>query len=250
MYTFGDHAISNGEGVQHHCGELILGYYASGFKDESVFHFGKLYLYGGLFDIIAVALSHFLPIDPYELRRILCANRHQWHRRHRGRGAVDRRSSRGPDRRDRIECLRRLVGTMFNQTRDIPFAAAMMGDAIPDPHRATASDAPSARHRGVRTAGRAALGMRVLGLILLTYVGFAIAIYLPWTANLRNGRPRFRLAMVSFGRILPALVLPYLIMIVAWPWASRVLAAWEPGAAEAPGRFDQLEFLSLPSRSR
>jgi hypothetical protein len=78
-----------------------------------------------LFDIIAVSLSHFLPIDPYELRRILCANRHQWHRRHRG-GAVDRRSSRWPDRRDRIECLRRLVGTMFNQTRDIPFAAAMM----------------------------------------------------------------------------------------------------------------------------
>ena len=42
--------------VQHHYGELILNYYASGFKDQSVFHFENLYLYGGLFDIIAVSL--------------------------------------------------------------------------------------------------------------------------------------------------------------------------------------------------
>src|SRR5260370_4515742 len=73
LCTFRDYAISNDEGVQHRYGELIIAYYASGFRDLSVFSFQNLYLYGGLFDIIVVALSHLLPIDPYALRHILCA---------------------------------------------------------------------------------------------------------------------------------------------------------------------------------
>src|SRR5258708_10575574 len=73
LWTSRDYAISNDEGVQHHYGALILRYYASGFKDQSVFNFENLYLYGGLFDIIAVALAHLLPIEPYHLRHMLCA---------------------------------------------------------------------------------------------------------------------------------------------------------------------------------
>ena len=71
LFTFRDYAISNDEGIQHRYGELIIAYYKSGFRDESLFHFQNLYLYGGLFDIIAVALSHVVPIDPYDLRHIL-----------------------------------------------------------------------------------------------------------------------------------------------------------------------------------
>ena len=73
LFTHGDYAISNDEGVQHHYAELIIAYYKSGFTDQSVFHFQNLYLYGGLFDIVAVALSHVVPINPYDLRHILCA---------------------------------------------------------------------------------------------------------------------------------------------------------------------------------
>src|ERR1700730_8812623 len=73
LFTYKDYAISNDEGVQHHYAELIIAYYTSGFTDQSVFSFQNLYLYGGLFDIIAVALSHAVPIDPYDLRHILCA---------------------------------------------------------------------------------------------------------------------------------------------------------------------------------
>src|SRR6185437_12866720 len=42
LWTFRDYAISNDEGVQHHYGELILNYYASGFRDRSVFTFENL----------------------------------------------------------------------------------------------------------------------------------------------------------------------------------------------------------------
>ena len=41
--------------MQQHYGELIIAYYTSGFTDQGVFSFQNLYLYGGLFDIIAVA---------------------------------------------------------------------------------------------------------------------------------------------------------------------------------------------------
>jgi hypothetical protein len=64
LCTFRDYAISNDEGVQHHYGELIIAYYASGFKDQGVFNFENLYLYGGLFDVLAILLGHLIPIDP------------------------------------------------------------------------------------------------------------------------------------------------------------------------------------------
>jgi hypothetical protein len=51
-FTFRDYAISNDEEVQQQYGELIVAYYASGFADQSVFHFKNLYLYGGLFDVL------------------------------------------------------------------------------------------------------------------------------------------------------------------------------------------------------
>src|ERR1700722_19123141 len=70
-FTFRDYAISNDEGVQHHYGELIIAYYRSGFKVRDLFTFDNLYLYGGLFDIIAVGLAYVIPVDPYELRHVL-----------------------------------------------------------------------------------------------------------------------------------------------------------------------------------
>jgi hypothetical protein len=69
LCTFKDYAITNDEEVQQRYGELIVAYYASGFADQGVFSFQNLYLYGGLFDIIAVALSHAVPIDPSLRRR-------------------------------------------------------------------------------------------------------------------------------------------------------------------------------------
>src|SRR4051812_30867467 len=65
--TFGSYAISNDEEVQHRYGELILDYYRSGLADRGVFEFKNLYLYGGLFDIIAVLLAKIVPLDAYDL---------------------------------------------------------------------------------------------------------------------------------------------------------------------------------------
>jgi len=223
LWTFRDYAISNDEGVQRHYGELILNYYASGFKDRSVFNFENLYLYGGLFDMTAIGLSHLLPIDPYDLRHILCA---LIGIAGIGATAATVRSIAGP-RAGLLAAIALGVcgawyGTMFNHTKDIPFAAAMMGATLLLIR--IARRLPSPRLRDVAAFGvlaGAALGMRVLGLILVVYAGFAIAIYLPASGEARGQRrPRWRLARESLIRVLPALVPAYLIMIFAWPWAA------------------------------
>ena len=221
LWTFKDYAISNDEGVQHHYGELIVAYYTSGFSDQSVFTFQNLYLYGGLFDTVAVALAHLIPIDPYDLRHILCALI--------GIGgigatAATARMIAGP-RAGLIGAISLSIcgawyGTMFNHTKDIPFAAAMMGASLVLVR--IARQLPRPRASDIAAFGLlvgSALGMRVLGLLMLTYAGFAIVIYLP-PARPGDEFARWRFAIESGLRMLPALVPAYVIMILAWPWAA------------------------------
>jgi hypothetical protein len=109
---------------------------------------------------------------------------------------------------------------MFNHTKDIPFAAAMMA--------ATyflcrlVRDLPNPRRRDVLLFGLmtgAALGIRVTGLLMVGYAGIAVLMATPrlFSADWRQtGRFVMRCALV----LSPALVIAYVLMIAAWPWAS------------------------------
>jgi hypothetical protein len=221
LCTFRDYAISNDEGIQHHYGELIISYYTSGFADQGVFNFQNLYLYGGLFDIIAVGLSHLIPIDPYDLRHILCALIGIGGI---GAAAAIARLIAGP-RAGLFAAIGLSVcgawyGTMFNHTKDIPFAAAMIGATLFLIRIGRAL--PSPRAGDIAAFGLlagAALGMRVLGLLLVVYAGFVIVLSLP-RPRLGQIPARWRFVLESSLRLLPALLLAYVIMIVSWPWAA------------------------------
>jgi hypothetical protein len=219
LFTFRDYAISNDEGVQHHYGELIIAYYRSGFADRDLFAYQNLYLYGGLFDVIAVGLARIVPIDPYALRHILCAIT--------GIGgiaaaAATARLVAGP-RAGLIAAVALSLcgawyGAMFNHTKDIPFAAAMMAATFFLVR--LARDLPSPRMRDVLAFGLltgAALGIRSLGLLLFVYLALAIVVYLPW----REGKQAcLRFAAAAARKTFPAVALAWLIMIAAWPWAA------------------------------
>ena len=221
LFTFKDYAISNDEGVQHHYAELIISYYRSGLAVRDLFTFQNLYLYGGLFDIIAVALAHVTSVDPYDLRHILCAMT--------GIGgiaasAATARLIAGP-RAGLIAAVALTLcgawyGAMFNHTKDLPFAAGMVGATLLLIR--IARSLPSPRIGDIAAFGLvagAALGMRVLGLLLVIYVALAMALYAPrpWRGY---GRARWHFALQSSLRLLPALLLAYVIMILAWPWAA------------------------------
>ena len=220
LCTFKDYAISNDEGVQHRYGELIIAYYSSGFRAEGVFSFQNLYLYGGLFDIAAIFLSHLIPIDPYDLRHILCALTGIGGI---GAAAATARLIAGP-RAALIAAAALSVcgawyGTMFNHTKDIPFAAAMMGATLFLIR--IARSLPTPRAGDIAAFGLlagAALGIRVLGLLLVIYAGVAIVLYQPRPSPGR--RARWRFVLESSLRLVPALLLAYVIMILAWPWAA------------------------------
>jgi len=218
--TFGDYAISNDEEVQQRYGEMIIAYYASGFVDHGLFHFRNLYLYGGLFDVIAVGLEKLLPLDTYAVRHLLSALTGVV-----GIGAVWATARTIGGSRAGVLAATALAacgtwyGAMFNHTKDIPFAAAMMaalyllvliGRELPRP-----------RWRlvvlfGVLTG--CALGIRVLGVFLGTYAALAVALYAPMGRG-ATWRDTLTFVARSAPSFAVAFVIAYAIMIAAWPWA-------------------------------
>lgn len=219
VLIFRDYGISNDEEVQHRYGELILNYYASGFRDTALFNYKNLYLYGGLFDILAVGAANLLPFDPFLIRHFMS-------------GMIGVAGIAG------VWAAARLVGGpraglialvaiaicgpyfggMFNHTKDVPFAAAMIG-AIYFLLRA-GRDLPKPRWIDVIGFGLmlgAATGLRAMGLLLLGYAGVVVLMSIP--------RPLRFAEAASFGlkaalRFAPAVSIGYLIMIASWPWAA------------------------------
>jgi Dolichyl-phosphate-mannose-protein mannosyltransferase len=226
--TYDSYAISNDEEVQQHYGELIVSYYLSGLTDQALFHYENLYLYGGLFDIVAVLIERLLPsIDPYSVRHVLCALI--------GIAGIaaafaTARLVAGP-RAGAIAAFALAVcgpwyGSIFNHTKDIPFGAAMMG-ATYFLMRA-ARDLPRPRRQDVFGFGLllgAALGIRVLGLLTIGYAGLIMLMHLP---QLRTEPMRDRLTFFaqSVIALTPAFLIGYAIMIAAWPWSA--LAPFNP----------------------
>lgn len=227
--TFRDYGISNDEEVQHRYGELIVAYYSSGFAERAVFDYKNLYLYGGLFDIAAVLLAKILPLDVYSLRHLLSAIVGVAGI---GAAAAMARLVSGA----RAGLITALVlaacgpwfGAMFNHTKDIPFAAAMIG-AVYFLMRAS-RNFPTPHWRDVIGFGLllgAATGLRAMGFLLIGYAGIAVALAIPlampsiaWRSA-HGIRTMTSFALRSGLRLIPAFALGYLIMIAAWPWAAQ-----------------------------
>jgi hypothetical protein len=219
--TFPDYAISNDEEVQQRYAELIVAYYQSGFVDQTVFHFRNLYLYGGLFDLAAVGLQRLLPLEPYEVRHLLTAVIGVG-----GIGAVWATARAiGGSRAGLLAALAIALcgtwyGAMFNHTKDIPFAAAMMGAVYC--LLLIGRELPRPRWHLIAAFGLlcgCALGIRVLGALLVAYAGVVVLMYAP-VGRGKSWRDALAFIIRSGLRFLPAFMIAYAIMIVAWPWAA------------------------------
>jgi hypothetical protein len=219
--TFHAYAVSNDEGVQQHYGELIVRYYASGFTDRTLFSFDNLYLYGGLFDVAATLIAKLLPFDLYSIRHVLSAMT--------GIGGIaatwaTARTIAGPRAGLIAAAMLALCGVwyggMFNHTKDITFAATMIGaSAI---LLRLARDLPRPRLTNVVFFGLllgAALGLRALGLLLLLHVAFAVLLA---ARGQHTGATGDRAVFVgrSLVALSPGFLIGYLLMIAAWPWAA------------------------------
>jgi hypothetical protein len=224
LLTVRDYGISNDEEVQHRYGELVIAYYVSGFTNLALLKYDNLYLYGGLFDVLAILISRALPFDPYDVRHILCAFT--------GIGGIaatwaSARLIAGP-RAGLIAALVLAVtgvwyGGMFNHTKDITFGAALIGGTYA--LLRAARDLPRPRMRDVLLFGLmlgCALGLRAMGVLLVGYLGIVVLMKL-FDGSLTTGRDR----RAFIGRCVlvysPALLLGYLIMLAFWPYAQMGL---------------------------
>jgi hypothetical protein len=221
VMTFRHYAISNDEEVQHRYGELIIAYYASGFSDDTLFHYRNLYLYGGLFDVAAVLVARVLAVDPYVIRHLLSALA--------GIGGIaaawaTARLLAGP-RAGLLAAATLAVcgmwyGAMFNHTKDIPFAAAGMG-ALYFLLRA-GRDFPRPELRHVLAFGvllGCARGLRATGLLIVGHAGLLVLLHAAEGRGL-SLPDRARFVAGASVRLLPGFVIAYLIMIASWPWAA------------------------------
>ncbi|MBN2751804.1 MAG: glycosyltransferase family 39 protein [Rhodospirillaceae bacterium] len=219
LATFQDYGISNDEEVQQTYGELLLRFFATGFSDDNAFHYRNLYLYGGLFDLIAAGIGPHIPLPTYEWRHLLTAIVGvvgMW-----GTWRLTRLLS-----SDSWACVAVLLlavtgawwGTLCNHTKDISFASAMIWVTYYAARIAPELPRPRLRHvLGLGTAMGCAVGLRIVAV----YGGLEIAILLLVAAmDTKGGMADVlkRLAL-SVIHLLPAVVVGVAIMAIAWPWS-------------------------------
>ncbi|MDQ0349588.1 glycosyltransferase family 39 protein [Ancylobacter vacuolatus] len=215
VLTFRDYGISNDEPVQHTYGQLLLAWYASGFTDDRAFHYINLYLYGGLFDLIAAGLEPYVPLPLYEWRHLLSA----------GFGFVGligtwRLAKLLGGEGSGVVAVLLLAftgmygGAMFTHTKDVPFAAAMVWSLYFI--TALAGEMPAVpRWRTVLGLGVAvgcALGLRVGGVFAVLYFVLTIGAAMVLLRDVR-------LPLLLLPRLMVAGLIALVLMAVTWPWS-------------------------------
>ncbi len=220
ILTFQHYGISNDEEVQHRYGDMLLGFYASGFADHSAFHFKDLYYYGGLFDMAAILIDRLLPTEIWDSRHLLSALIGVL-----GIAAVWRLGRRlaGPSVGFVAALMLALTGAwyggMFNHTKDIPFATAMAWALYFLCRLLAELPRPSSRTlTGFGLTVGCALGIRVGAAVIVVPLAAGLTM---WAAFYAGGTLQDRAGqLAALGvRLLPAAALAYAIMAVSWPWA-------------------------------
>jgi dolichyl-phosphate-mannose-protein mannosyltransferase len=224
LVTFRDYGVTWDEDVHNWYGNFVLNYYLSLFVDHKALHWRDLYNYGAIFDALAAALNRVSPIGIYETRHLLnalvgilgligC---------YRVGHAI------GGARVGFLAALFLLLtpnyyGQMFNNPKDIPFAAGVVWATYYMVRIVPVLPRPPLR---VLIKFGAVVGMtmgvRVGGLMLLCYFALLLAVDGVWrTIATRRVSVLMESAWVAFWRALfPAVVVAYPVMLLFWPWAQ------------------------------
>ncbi|HEY9191521.1 MAG TPA: glycosyltransferase family 39 protein [Methyloversatilis sp.] len=220
--TFGQHGISNDEEVQHIYGRLLLDYYGSGLTDLSAFQYKNLYLYGGLFDLIAATGERLLPaMNVWDMRHLLSALFGLA-----GMVAVHRLARLLLD--EWAACVAVLLlmltgawsGALFTHTKDIPFAASMAWATwyttrvvlqLPAPPLATVLKLGAAIGCAFGLRVGAVFSVMTLGLTVLAISATATGDWRAKTAHLLR----------SLRALLPAVPVAVALMALFWPWSMQ-----------------------------
>ncbi len=127
LLTFNMYGTNWDEPFQHQYGREILRYYSSSFHDTSAVTHDDLFYYGGLFEGTAEIIAGFLPFGVYDSRHLIAALTGLW-----GIigafliGRIFAGNAGGFFSSLLVALFPTYVGHMFNNSKDIPFAAAYL----------------------------------------------------------------------------------------------------------------------------
>jgi hypothetical protein len=230
MLTFRSYGVTWDEDCQNWYGNLVLTYYlwlvGAGQAPhwELLYRYADLYNYGAVFDLFAAILNRFSPLGVFETRHLLngivgvvglvgC-----W--------KLGRRLG-GP----RAGCLAALLlmmipnyyGQMFNNPKDIPFAAGCIWATFYLVRVVPFLPRPPVRlivKLGVAIG--LAMAVRVGGLMLLCYLGLLLCMFGVWQAiATRRLSLLIGIGWTSLWRVfVPVFCIAYTVMLVFWPWAQ------------------------------
>src|SRR5579863_3825675 len=230
LLTFRSYGVTWDEDMQRWYGDLVLDNYLSwvGLARKPhwllLYSYGDLYNYGAVFDITASALNRVSPLGVFETRHLLNALvglvgvAGAWKLGNRLGGA----------RAGFLAALFLLLtpnyfGQMFNNPKDIPFAAGFIWATyylvrivpfLPRP--------PWRLVVKLAVATGLAMAVRIGGLLLVCYLGLMLVLFALW-----QGVAARRLAALtaagwtSLWRVfVPVAIIAYALMLVFWPWAQ------------------------------
>jgi hypothetical protein len=224
LVTFRDYGVTWDEDAHNWYGNFVLDYYLSFFSNKTALHWRDLYNYGAVFDAMAAALNRVSPIGVYETRHLL-------------NGAVGilgligcwklARAVAGA-RAGVIAALFLILtpnyyGQMFNNPKDIPFAAGSVWATyyivciIPTLPRPSLSILAK-----LGAAIGITMGVRIGGLLLLCYLGLLLGLDATWRAiDARSLATLFDMAWTNCRRVfVPVVLAAYPVMLLFWPWAQ------------------------------
>jgi hypothetical protein len=225
LVTFTSYGVTWDEDIHNWYGNFALDYYLTWFRDQRALNFEDLTNYGAAFDMVAAGLNRFSPLGVFETRHLLnafvgLAGLAGCWRLGRFLGGA---------RAGFLALIFLLLtpnwyGQMFNNPKDIPFAAGgiwalyYMARILPE--------LPRPRLAPVLKLGVAiglALGVRIGGLLFLCYLGLILGLSGVWQGlAARRIRPVVDAAAASLVRVvLPVVALAYPIMLLFWPWAQH-----------------------------
>ena len=230
--TFADYGLGWDDFTHSQYGDLLLKYYSSGMTERKVFSFVNLYYYGGGFDMIAALLAKALPVDVFDIRRLLGAVVGLagffivWRiARRLGSQAAGAGGNpvAGPVAGLAAVLLLAICplyyGHIFMNAKDAPFAVAVAG-LVYTMVRAL-DEFPNPTPRTVTLFGIAlgvTIGTRVLGLVTGVYIALALSFLFVVESRHLGVAAAVRRSLRFVLLLALGLPLAYFVMGLLWPW--------------------------------
>lgn len=228
LFTFRHYGVTWDEELQSQHGQAIVDYYFSGFKDQRYKEIFNLYLYGGMFDGLASLIDRLTPFSVYETRHLLNALfglLGLWGTWRLGKFMGG--SAAGLVALALLTLTPMYYGHMFNNPKDIPFAAGIVW-TIYFMARCMA-ERPRPKTTLILKLGAIlglTLGVRIGGAMVLVFWGVPVGWAAMRSLLIRPDGVHFREAFAAFVKdearlVLPVTLIAYVVMLLCWPWAQE-----------------------------